>query len=128
NLDLKFVAPIVPPATLRVAGRLARERHGGGRVEGAISDVVSGTRYVSATYEFGRHIHSTEPQESRHVPNLAGDRVVLVTGASGGLGRALLARLGPRGLGVSRSGGAGLLGAQNSNALAELIGDRQIDA
>ena len=128
NLDLKFVAPIVPPATLRVAGRVARERHGVGRVEVAISDVVSGTRYVSAAYEFGRHIHSTEPQESRQVPNLTGDRVVLVTGASGGLGRALLARLGQRGLGVSRTGGAGLLAAQNSNALAELIGDRRIDA
>jgi NAD(P)-dependent dehydrogenase (short-subunit alcohol dehydrogenase family) len=128
NLDLRFVAPIVPPATLRVAGRLARERHGVGRVEVAISDVVSGSLYVSATYEFGRHTHSAEPQATRHLPNLAGDRVVLVTGASGGLGRALLARLGPRGLGLSRTGGTGLLAAQNSNALADLIGDRQIDA
>jgi len=128
NLNLRFVAPIVLPATLRVAGRVAGERHGVGRVEVAISDVVSGTRYVSATYEFGHHIHSTEPQESRQVPNPAGDRLVLVTGASGGLGRALLARLGQRGLGISRTGGDGLLAAPNSKALAELIGDRRIDA
>jgi len=128
SLNLKFVAPIVPPATLRVAGRVAGERHGLGRVEVAISDIVSSTRYVSATYEFGRHIHSTELQESPQATNLAGDRVVLVTGASGGLGRALLARLGQRGLGVSRRGGVGLLAAPNSKALAELIGDRRIDA
>ena len=31
NLDLKFVAPIVPPATLLVVGRVAREPHGVGR-------------------------------------------------------------------------------------------------
>src|SRR5438132_14183351 len=113
NLDLKFVAPIVPPAPLRVACRVAAERHGLGRVEVAISDVVSGTRYVSAIYEFGRHIRDTELQESRQAPNVAGDRVVLVTGATGGLGRALLARLGQRGLGVSRTGGAALLTAPN---------------
>ena len=128
NLDLKFVAPIVPPATLRVAGRIAGERHGVGRVEVAISDRASGTRYVTAAYEFGRHVHDTKPRPAGHMPDAASDRLVLVTGGSGGLGRALLARLGPRGLGVSRTGGAGLLAAPDSSSLAELIGDRQIDA
>jgi len=128
NLSLKFVAPIVPPATLRVAGRIAGEHHGLGRAEVAISDVVSGARYVSAAYEFGHHIRGPEPEESRRSPNLVGDSVVLVTGASGGLGRGLLARLGQRGLGVSRSGGIGLLRAPNSKALAAQIGDRRVDA
>jgi 3-hydroxybutyryl-CoA dehydratase len=128
NLDLKFVAPIVPPTMLRVAGRLAGERHGVGRVEVAIFDVASGVQYVAATYEFGRHIHRAEPQQSCSVSNPASDRVALVTGASGGLGRALLARLGQRGLGVSRSGTAGLLAAPASASLAELLSDRQIDA
>jgi acyl dehydratase/NAD(P)-dependent dehydrogenase (short-subunit alcohol dehydrogenase family) len=128
SLDLKFVAPIVPPATLRVAGRLVRERHGVGRVEVTISDVTSGVLYVNAAYEFGRHTHSTEPEPSRPLSHPGRDHVVLVTGASGGLGRALLARLGKRGLGVSRSGGPGLLAAPSLASLAELLRDREIDA
>jgi 3-hydroxybutyryl-CoA dehydratase len=128
NLDLKFVSPVVPPATLRVTGRVAGERHGVGRVDVAISDVVSGIRYVTASYEFGRHTHGPGSEHGHPESTPAGDRVVLVTGASGGLGRALLARLGQRGLGVSRSGGAGLLAAPNPRSLAELIGDRRIDA
>src|SRR5262249_58612273 len=54
--------------------------------------------------------------------------VVWVPGAGGGRGRALRAGLGQGGLGVARSGGAGLLATPNSNPLADLIGNRRIDA
>jgi 3-hydroxybutyryl-CoA dehydratase len=129
NLDLKFVAPIVPPATLRVTGRLTGERHGVGRVEVAVVDVASGTRYVTGTYEFGRHTHGAEVAQRGQAPSsTSGEATVLVTGASGGLGRALLVRLGSRGLGVSRAGGDGLLAVPNADALAETIGERRLGA
>jgi 3-hydroxybutyryl-CoA dehydratase len=128
TLDLRFVAPIVPPATLRVSGRLVRERHGVGRVEVGISDVASGVRYVNAAYEFGHHVQSAETASSRPASHPTGDHVVVVTGASGGLGGALLARLGKRALGVSRGGGQGRLAAPFSTSLMEQLGDRRIDA
>jgi len=128
NLDLKFVAPIVPPATLRVSGRLAGEHHGLGRVEVTITDVDSGTRYVTGVYEFGRHSQTTRPSQSIPASRPSDNRVVLVTGASGGLGGALLGRLGQRGLGMSRTGGDGLLHARSSAAVADAIGDRRLDA
>ena len=128
SVDLKFVAPIVPPTTLRVTGRVAGERHGVGRVDVAITDVASGARYVTGAYEFGHHVHGTEAGPTRPAPSATGDRVVLVTGGSGGLGRALLARLGARGLGVSRTGGEGLFVAPSSRTLIEAIGDRRLDA
>jgi NAD(P)-dependent dehydrogenase (short-subunit alcohol dehydrogenase family) len=50
----------------------------------------------------------------------------LVTGATGGLGAALLARLAGRGLGVSRRPGPGLLAAERIEDLAASLGDQSI--
>jgi NAD(P)-dependent dehydrogenase (short-subunit alcohol dehydrogenase family)/acyl dehydratase len=129
NLELKFVAPIVPPATLLVSGRLTSERHGVGRVEATVSDTTSGAQYVTAAYQFGRHQHEAERlTQERTTAAADGRRVVLVTGASGGLGRAVVGRLGDRALGVSRAGGPGLLAAASVTEIGDLLDGLQLDA
>lgn len=106
GMQLKFLQPIVPPARLHVSGRLVGERGETGRVVVEISDAATSRRYVDASYEFGRHrVMQAAGTVSRRVD--LGEPVVLVTGASGGLGRAVVARLGPRAVAVSRSSGTG---------------------
>ena len=126
GIKLKFIAPILPPARLRVHGTLVDEAGGKGLVEVIISDVATGARYVDGNYEFGRHRHD----RSLRVPPMAyGGKTgspILVTGASGGLGGAVLARLGTRGLGLSRSGAAGSLAVPNLDVLPELLAGRKI--
>jgi acyl dehydratase/NAD(P)-dependent dehydrogenase (short-subunit alcohol dehydrogenase family) len=107
GMQLKFLQPIVPPARLRVNGKLVNERDDTGRVEVEISDAETGRRYVDAWYEYGRHGLVVATETVAHTSN-TDEPVVLVTGASGGLGKALLARLGPRGIGLSRSGERGV--------------------
>jgi NAD(P)-dependent dehydrogenase (short-subunit alcohol dehydrogenase family) len=129
NLELKFVAPIVPPATLLVNGRLTSERHGVGRVEATVSDSTTGAQYVTAAYQFGRYQHETErPAKPRTTAAANGRRVVLVTGASGGLGRAVVSRLGDRALGVSRAADPGLLTAATVGEITDLLAGIQVDA
>lgn len=107
GMQLKFLQPILPPARLLVKGVLVNERNDTGRVAVEISDVESGRRYVEAWYEYGiqRPAVSTDVVASIQSTEEA---AVLVTGASGGLGKALLARLGSRGIGLSRSGERGV--------------------
>jgi acyl dehydratase/NAD(P)-dependent dehydrogenase (short-subunit alcohol dehydrogenase family) len=126
GLKLKFIAPILPPARLRVQAALVRDVGGEGLVEVNISDVGTGARYVHGSYEFGRH-RRTELKEAPLLGQLhSTDAPVLVTGASGGVGAAVLARLGHRGLGVSRSGVSDALTVQDLARLPELLGKRKI--
>jgi 3-hydroxybutyryl-CoA dehydratase len=103
GMRLKFLQPIMPPAKLRVKGMLVAEQGDTGRVAVDISDAETGRRYVEAWYEYGSQRLAATSEPVSHPP-LTGEPVVLVTGASGGLGKALLARLGSRGIGLSRSG------------------------
>lgn len=103
SLQLKFLQPIIPPTHLTVRGTLVAEREGNGVVEVTISETKSGLRAVSAGYEYGRH--SVTPGRLDH-PSVGpaqahGEPIILVTGASGGIGGALLARLGSRAAGFS---------------------------
>lgn len=111
SMRLRFVAPIIPPATLLVSGRQVADSSGLGRVDATISDAATGTRYVDGVYEFSRHeviataasaVGVGESQDNTAAP-------ILVTGASGGLGRAVIERLGARALGVSRRAEPGML-------------------
>jgi len=117
SMRLRFVAPIVPPATLLVTGRQVAESGGTGRVDVSISDATTGTRYVDGVYEFSRHdVIADRPAPAaaeavRAGADGASHAPILVTGATGGLGRAVLARLGARALGVSRTAQAGMLAA-----------------
>ena len=126
GIKLKFIAPILPPARLRVRGSLLRERGDGGVVEVTISDSASGVQYVDGSYEFGRHRHQVLPQALAEREVVGTDARVLVTGASGGLGSAVLSRLGSRGLGLSRSGAADMLAVRDLARLPELLGGRKI--
>jgi NAD(P)-dependent dehydrogenase (short-subunit alcohol dehydrogenase family) len=126
GIRLKFIAPIVLPASLRVKGKQIRGRGGEGMVEVTINDVVTGTRYVEGSYEFSRHNRTEKVEEVQPAETSSGDAIILVTGASGGLGAALVALLGSRCVGLSRSGVAGALAAQDFARLPELLGGRAI--
>jgi NAD(P)-dependent dehydrogenase (short-subunit alcohol dehydrogenase family) len=126
GIKLKFVAPILPPARLRVRGVLVRDRSDGGVVDVTISDSASGAQYVNGSYEFGRHRHQDAPQAVAENEAMSTDAPILVTGASGGLGAAVLSRLGSKGLGMSRSGAAGALKVLDLAQLPELLAGRKI--
>jgi 3-hydroxybutyryl-CoA dehydratase len=130
GLRLRFVAPILPPASVIVSGRLASGGEQHGLVEVTITDAASGVRYVEASYEFGRHQSTAAPLvEPRATPPEAlGEEVVLVTGAGGALAHALLERLGTRGLGTSRSRRPGMLMAQEPGELRAVLGTRRVSA
>lgn len=103
SIRLKFVAPIRPPVRLRIKGSLLREVRNEGTVEVQVSDAESGTRYVDGTYEFGRYGTAMAPTINPRRSEADDETPLLVTGASGGLGSALLARLSRPMLGVSRA-------------------------
>ncbi|MGK2934865.1 MAG: SDR family oxidoreductase [Gemmatimonadaceae bacterium] len=105
GMGLRFVSPILPPARLFVRGRIVSGSAIGGRVAATVSDATSGTLYVDGSYEFGLH-RMAAPASITENPNQdapAGEPVVLVTGASGGLGGAMLRMLAARAVAAPRS-------------------------
>lgn len=126
SIKLKFVSPIFPPARLRVRGSIVRNRGDGGVVEMTISDTQSGLHYVDGSYEFGIHRHQVSSEVVAAIEGVGAEAPVLVTGASGGLGTALLHRLGKKGLGLSRTGLASALTVPDLAKLPELLVDRKL--
>jgi len=126
GMRLRFVAPIIPPATLVVSGQLAGRHAGLGRVDATVTDAKTGTRYVDGVYEFSHH--ETLTGEKRDAPDGASstEAPIIVTGATGGLGRAVLARLGARAVGVSRRPEPGMIAAEEHERLGELLDGRRI--
>lgn len=121
GMKLRFIAPILPPATLTVFGSEVSDGH----VDVTISDTDSGQRYVEASYEFGHHEYAKElpaapPVKSEAAVGIEGK--ILVTGAQGGLGREVLAGLGEKGLGVSRTVAEGCLHVPNLEEISEMSG------
>ncbi len=129
GMQLRFLQPMFPPVHLVVRGKLVSERSDTGKVSLTVSDAESGRRYVDASYEFGRHT-SGQPAVAATSPRAAaaGEPVVLVTGATGGIGHALLQRLGPAALGVSRRSTDGLLVVPDLECIAESVGERPVQA
>ena len=112
GMKLKFVSPILPPASLVVSGRVTAESASGGRVEASVVDKATGAVYVEASYEFGRHrMASSSPSEQKTAAPRAGAPVILVTGTSGGLGAATLRRLGTAAIAARRNADTGRLEA-----------------
>jgi acyl dehydratase len=107
-MKLKFLAPIQPPARLIVSGQVIRESAEMGQVEVVITDAESGSIRVEGSYEFGYH------QEDQTVPPpivqaigtsaSSKDPVILVTGASGGLGSAVMRQLGEHAFALEKTG------------------------
>jgi NAD(P)-dependent dehydrogenase (short-subunit alcohol dehydrogenase family) len=106
-IALRFIAPIVPPVKMTVVGKLTEGTVERGRVDVRFVDAVSGMRYAEGNYAFGLHTSTADVASTpvrRQETQQSNAEVVLVTGASGGLARALLSKL-PEGsaIGVSRN-------------------------
>jgi len=104
GMRLRFVAPIRPPLRVVVGGRVVSASRGAGAVEFVVSEKHSGARLAEGCYDFGHHRMSTTEgsagQPSRSID--AAIKTILVTGATGGLGSAVMAALGPNGCAVAR--------------------------
>lgn len=132
GIRLRFLAPIVLPKKLIVSGKIVRGDETGGTVEVTITDAVSDVLCVSGAYDFGNHA-VTKPIDNISLGVMSGQRgggKILVTGATGCLGAAVLAKLGDRGLGVTRgaSAGSGMLSAADILSLREQIEGISIEA
>ena len=130
GMQLRFLQPMFPPVHLAVRGKLLSERNDTGKVSLTVSDADNGRRYVEASYEFGRHASglpavAAVPPETNAA---TGEPVVLLTGATGGIGRALLRRLGSPALGVSRRSTDGMLVVPDLECIAERVGERSVRA
>jgi 3-hydroxybutyryl-CoA dehydratase len=131
SMQLRFVAPIRPPVRLRIHGELKPGSAEYGRVEASISDAESGIRYVDGSYEFGRHSLIESPSDRARVGEADGassESVVLVVGATGGLGQAVMAKLGSRAVGVSRSGRDGMINIADLDRLDARLAGRRVSA
>jgi NAD(P)-dependent dehydrogenase (short-subunit alcohol dehydrogenase family) len=123
GIRLRFITPIIPPVRLKVVGRQTAE----GRVEVQISDKETGTRYVDASYDYSHH-RVTEIVEIKERENNLVDGKILVTGATGGLGSALLDQIGDLAIGVSRKERPGMLQVEALEEIDQVIGDTKISA
>jgi acyl dehydratase len=129
GMRLRFVTPIVVPAALLVSGRVTSESAGQGRVDASVVDAESGAAYVEASYEFGRYLLTgrADRRSEAPVPGAHAETApILVTGATGGLGSAVLRCLGDAAQGVSRGRNPGMLGAPRFGSLREALGERRI--
>jgi NAD(P)-dependent dehydrogenase (short-subunit alcohol dehydrogenase family)/acyl dehydratase len=132
SMRLRFNAPVQPPVRVVVRGEVVVDDGEAGRAEVTIEDATSGTVYAGASYEFSRHEHAAEAataDQSDHVqvPSPDGPAPVLVTGASGGLGAAVMEVLGSRAVGLSRRSGLGLLHVPELEAIGGADLPTQID-
>jgi acyl dehydratase/NAD(P)-dependent dehydrogenase (short-subunit alcohol dehydrogenase family) len=128
SMRLRFVRPIVPPASLIVEGKVLGDNGKLGRVEVTISDAATASRYVEGGYEFSHHDIDADRAEltASTDTEATGAESIIVTGASGGLGRAVVDRLGANALGVSRTAAPGLLEVPDLERIGDVIGDRKI--
>ena len=132
GISLRFIAPVQPPVTLAVAGKLIDGTMEQGRVGVRITDAVSGTAYAEGHYDFGLHTSGETAAPAVHTaaPATAGASTVLVTGGSGALAKSVLAKLATTGaLGVSRSSsGPGLIKGTTAAEIEAGLEGRRISA
>ena len=128
NLKLKFISPIFLPAKLRVQAELMRGNEESGLVEVHIVDQVSGQKYVEGAYEFGHHVELNTEKRSfvKPINNESLQSVVLVVGASGSVGQAILSELGDAGLGISHAELSSFSSIDNYAPLGKILGNRRV--
>jgi acyl dehydratase/NAD(P)-dependent dehydrogenase (short-subunit alcohol dehydrogenase family) len=129
-MQLRFLQPVVPPVRLTVRGKLVSQRGDTGKVHVTVLDGETGRRYIDASYEFGRQALGQAVVSSTTArPNAeTDDSMVLVTGATGGIGQALIKRFGSLALGVSRQPTDGMVTVPDLESIGEVIGERSIKA
>lgn len=126
DLKLKFIAPIFLPARLRVHGTLIQDHVDEGVVRVLIDDIDSGIRYVEGSYSFTQRKplrieeRAEEAVEERGA-SFESDGKVVVTGVSGGLGSAVLSRLGRKAIGLSQSGRVGAITVSDFDYLPDVL-------
>lgn len=109
GMRLKFIAPMIPPLTLRVDGCVERETDTVGDVTVTVTDAETGRRYVEGSYSFGYHEALAEPSGETSASctepgeRAGGEDIILITGATGGLGSALRDIYGARAFAISRN-------------------------
>lgn len=110
SMKLEFKNPIHTPITLDVQGTLEKSLGERGEVTVTIKDAKNGELLVSGSYEFGMHSADLPlyRQDSKGVTNTSinsnsSDAQLLITGAGGDLGSALISQLDCNCIGVSRS-------------------------
>ena len=131
GMSLRFVAPVLPPVTVSIVGRLVAGNLSNGRVNVRIVDADSGATYAEGHYDFGLHERSdVAAAASLALPSSDDfEEVVLVTGATGGVAQALLARLPSSALGVSRSSeGPRMIQATSVAEIESKLAGRRISA
>ena len=129
NMRLRFVAPIFPPVQLSVKGEMVSETADLGRVEATVADAKTGTLYVEASYAFSRHQTVEAPASpGKKSHNTPGKPAVLVTGATGKIGSAVLKRLGENAIGVSRWNQPEMLAVENLEDIRGAVGAQEISA
>lgn len=129
GIRLRFVRPVIPPVSLVVEGRVISDSGSIGRVDLTVSDVATGARYVDGSYEFSRHeVESAEQRSAAKPAGAVATDSIIVTGASGGLGRAVVAKLGASAVGTSRAESPDLLHVPDIDRIADAVGDRRIGA
>jgi len=132
GMRLRFIKPIHTPVELVVEGIVQRDDGENGEVVVTICEAVSGRLLVEGSYQFGRHTRINQklagiPVFSRKAGGVAGARV-LVTGASGGLGAAMLTALGERGIGLTRGRSPGLVTVEDLEMIEHADIPESIDA
>lgn len=124
GMRLRFISPVLPPASLIVSGRLERGSEVGGSVAVTITDATDGRRYVEALYEFGIHNAPSAESDSPQI-NCDDDAPAvryLVVGARGAMGRAVMTQLGPAACALSRTTGDGYLTLKDASKLGPIKG------
>lgn len=126
GMRLRFIAPIHPPARLVVSGQLRPGSGALGRVDATVTDAATQQKYVEASYDFSRRSEEDgeTPFPARTGPS--GEASVLVTGATGGLGAAVLRQLGARAVGVSRALGAAAIVADSIEEIPDAVRGRSL--
>ncbi|MDB6087219.1 MAG: Acetoacetyl-CoA reductase [Gammaproteobacteria bacterium] len=131
GISLRFIAPVQPPVSLTVVGKLVEGTMNQGRVSVRIADAVSGASYAEGHYDFGLHASGDAPERRTITHEAAAPHtsVVLVTGASGALAGSLIAKLPAGTLGVSRSSsGSGFAKAPTIADIEQCAQGRRIAA
>ena len=64
GMRLRFVAPIIPPVSLKVEGTVVSDNGQLGRVEVTISDSRTNARYVEGSYAEGDGVEGSRAKES----------------------------------------------------------------
>jgi len=129
GMRLRFVMPIYPPVRLRVSGHLVAGSPTRGTVEATVADAEDGRTFVEGSYDFCLHEsgqQATSVADEKPRVNSAIEEAVLVTGATGGLGDALMKRLGSSAIGFSRTAARGFVSLDDDAGLVRALDGRSI--